>query len=55
MIEALGSPGAFFVPKMPLFRAKSRLKKAHPVFAIPEQSSCQVQHSVPRKVVGCCV
>ena len=26
MIEALGSPGAFFVPKTPLFRAKNRLK-----------------------------
>ena len=26
MIEALGSPGAFFVPKMPLFRAENRLK-----------------------------
>ena len=26
MIEALGSPGAFFVPKMPLFRGKNRFK-----------------------------
>lgn len=26
MIEALGSLGAFFVPKMPLFRAKNRPK-----------------------------
>ena len=26
MIEALGSPGAFFVPFLPLFRAKNRLK-----------------------------
>ncbi len=26
MIEALGSPGAFFVPKSPLFRAENRLK-----------------------------
>ena len=25
MIEALGSPGAFFVPKTPLFRGKNRL------------------------------
>ena len=26
MIEALGSSGAFFVPKMPLFRGKNRFK-----------------------------
>ena len=26
MIEALGSSGAFFVPKKPLFRAENRLK-----------------------------
>lgn len=26
MIEASDSPGAFFVPKMPLFRAENRLK-----------------------------
>ncbi len=26
MIEALGSPGAFFVPVLPLFRAENRLK-----------------------------
>ncbi len=26
MVEALGSPGAFFVPKLPLFRGKNRLK-----------------------------
>ena len=26
MIKALGSPGAFFVPKTPLFRAENRLK-----------------------------
>ena len=26
MIGALGGPGAFFVPKTPLFRGKNRLK-----------------------------
>ncbi len=26
MIEALGSPGAFFVPILPLFQAENRLK-----------------------------
>mgnify|MGYP004571260219 CR=1 FL=1 len=26
MIKASGSPGAFFVPKMPLFRGKNRFK-----------------------------
>ena len=55
MIEAPGSPGAFFVPKTPLFRAENRHKKAHPVSSVLEQSSGQVQHSVPRKVVGCCI
>lgn len=29
-------------------------KKAHPVFAILEQSSGQVPHRVPRQIIRCC-
>ena len=30
-------------------------KKAHPISTILEQSVCQVEHCVPRKIIGSCV